>query len=44
MFTQVVKQIIKTGKVEGLDGLTEDGLYVWVPFEPVDASNVKDYM
>lgn len=44
MAVQVVEQVVKNGQVEGLEGLTEDGLYVWVPFEPVTSSNVKDYM
>ena len=35
--------LIKTGTAESVEGLDEDGLCVWVPFEPVDASNVSDY-
>ena len=36
--------LIKNGTAANVEGVTEDGLYVWVPFEPVTASNASNYM
>ncbi len=36
-------RLAKGKSLEGLDYLSKDQKYVWVPFEPVDASNVADY-
>lgn len=44
--TYVVKAAARLAKGESLDGLkylSDDKKYVWVPFEKVDKSNVKDY-
>ena len=35
--------VVNGSDVTKLEGATKDGLYVWVPFEKVDSSNVKDY-
>lgn len=41
---QLTKALASGGTADGIEGKSDDGLYIWVPFEKVDASNVKDYM
>jgi inositol transport system substrate-binding protein len=35
--------LAKKGSAAGVEGLTKDGLYVWVPYVPVDKSNVDSF-
>ena len=41
---ELIKALVSKGSADGIEGLSDDGYYIWVPFERVDASNVKDYM
>ncbi len=44
MSVKTVIALATKGTAKDVEGLSEDGTIVWVPFEPVDAGNVKDYM
>lgn len=41
---RLAKQLAETGSADGFEGLDDNGVCVWVPFEPVDASNVDEYI
>ena len=43
MVVETAIAVANGSDVTKLEGATKDGLYVWVPFEKVDSSNVKDY-
>ena len=43
MVIETAVAVANGSDVTKLEGATKDGLYVWVPFEKVDSSNVKDY-
>lgn len=37
-------QLASNGKLDKIENLAEDKMHIWVPFEKVDKSNVKQYM
>jgi inositol transport system substrate-binding protein len=43
-FVDAAIQLGSDGSLENIENLADDKLHVWVPFEKVDKSNVKQYM
>ena len=41
---ELLAALTSSGDAKGIEGLTDNGLTVLVPFEPVTADNVKNYM
>lgn len=41
---EVAIKLAKGESVSGMDGASEDGKYVWIPFEKVDINNVDQYI
>ncbi len=40
---QAAVELGSGGKLDDFDNITEDGKFIWIPFEPVDSSNVANY-
>ena len=40
---EVISKLVNGQSAQKVDGVSKDGLYVWVPFEKVDKSNVSNY-
>ncbi|NLL78860.1 MAG: substrate-binding domain-containing protein [Clostridiales bacterium] len=41
---EMAVRIARNADLQEMEGITEDEMYVWVPFERVDSSNVSQYM